>query len=153
MKYQRPPNFRTLPMDGVIRLGPGERFRLAKGVLPNPTAEKWRETLRALRGEFLGATFEVENSLVLIWLADQFSTIDPAYGGSEFLEAEARFRRNTLGQKCGAVRRILERELADDEAEQLIADLRELIVVRNVLAHQPCWIHPIWIPMLLTQTL
>jgi hypothetical protein len=146
MKFERPLGFRTLPLDGVVRLGPGERMALADGMLPDPPVEKWRETMKAIRGEILGATFEVDNSLVLIWLADRFSTIDPAYGGVELLESETRFRKNTLGQKFSAVREIIRRELPDDEAQELPGDLQELVVVRNLLAHQPCWIHPIWDP-------
>jgi hypothetical protein len=130
----------------VIRLGPGERLALAKGALPNPPVEKWREAMKSLRGEFLAGTFEVENSLVLIWLADRFSTMDPLYGGTNFLREETNFRKNTLGQKWKSIRTIVQRELAAVEAEALISDLNELVIVRNLLAHQPCWIHPIWDP-------
>src|ERR1700722_17372215 len=108
MKCLRPPGFRVLPMDGVIRVGPGERLLWTEGMLPDPTVEKWRETMRGLRGEFLGGGFDVYNSLVMLWLADRFSTLDPAYGGIEFFASEAKLRRNTLGQKVKAVREILE---------------------------------------------
>jgi hypothetical protein len=151
LKTERPPNFRTLPLEGVIRLGPGERFALTKDMLPNPPVEKWREAMKSLRGEFLAATFEVENSLVLIWLADRFSTIDPVYGGIPFLKAETEFRKKTLGQKWSFVRQILEREITSAGAS-LICDLDELVTIRNLLAHQPCWIHPIWDPAAIDPT-
>lgn len=152
MKIDRPPSFRTLPLDGVIRLGPGERFALAKDALPDPPVEKWREAMKSLRGEFLAATFEVENSLVLIWLADRYSTTDPAYGGIPFLQAETIFRKKTLGQKWFSVRQIIEREIDSAARPSLICDLNELVIIRNLLAHQPCWIHPIWDPAAIDPT-
>lgn len=139
-RVPRPPGFQILPYDGLLRLGPGEILSLAIEALPNPSHDDAAALVLHARGKFLAACFAVDNELILLQLADQFSTTDPSFGGTDFLSAEAQLRKKTLGQNVSAAVPILGKENAPKD---LISDLRELVVVRNLFAHQPSWLTPI----------
>ncbi len=141
MKFARPVGFRVLPHDGLVRLGPGEKLNIQHHALPNPSHDDALAAVQRARATILARTFAVENELVIAILADKFSTEDPQYGGPKYLQAEAQLRRSTLGAKVTPAIQMLGREGVLTEALRI--DLRELLTVRNALAHQPCWLEPI----------
>jgi hypothetical protein len=104
MKFPRPPDFETMPMDGWIKLRPGEVCLLAIDTPTRPSLQELRNKMQAVRGMVLAAGFTVENNLVLVQLADAFGTTDRKQGGARFGAQEDYLRAETTGverRSCG----------------------------------------------------
>jgi hypothetical protein len=141
MRSIRPIEFRTMPYDGLVRLGPQEKLNIQEDALPNPSHDEALETIFRARSSILARIFWLENELVLLQLADRFSTFDPLFGGPEYLRAESKLRKRTLGAHVGEALKVINREARSSEL--LTSELQDALAVRNALAHRPCWLSPI----------
>jgi hypothetical protein len=148
MKIRRSPDLETVPMDGWVKLGPGETFCVAIDTPTTPSVEHFRAKMQSARGMVLSAGFTVENNIIMVQLADAFRTTDRKIGGSAFAEKEDYLRAETTGveRRLEGAKAIIRRILGSDEGEAVIQDLAEYRRVRHLCAHRPCWLTGIWNP-------
>lgn len=142
-KVVRPANFRSIPYDGLVRVDHGTWLVIGQDAFPDPSAEFHRERMGRIRGEFLGAAFSLDNELVLIILLNEFGSLDASAGGAGFDKREFDLRRETLGKLIGLVDPIASQKFGVEEGEAWSGESRELLQVRNALAHQTFWLQPV----------
>ncbi|QCB42247.1 hypothetical protein E5673_08375 [Sphingomonas sp. PAMC26645] len=142
-KQVRPADFKGIAYDGLVRVDYGSWLVIGEDAFPEQSAEFHRERIARIRGDFLGGGFLIDNELVLILLLDQFGTLEAATGGTPFDDLETSFRKKTLGQLMHLANPIALRLFEGPEREAWSGETAELLQVRNALAHQTFWLHPV----------
>ena len=143
MKRERT-SFEALPGDGNVRLAPGSWLAFHTDTPFAPTLEQLLRWMLVVRGAVLSDVFGLENELILAQLAEKFGTTDQGKVGANFFEHDQRFRaRYSLDGKIKAVKPVIRRFFGKVEADLLIQDLAYIRTVRNLMAHQPCWLEPV----------
>ena len=147
MRKQRPPGFEMMPMDGWVRLAPGESVAWdIDDPPPVPSIEQCRQQMRHVRGMVLATGFSIENNAILVQLADAFGTTDRKMGGQAFAERDDNLRADNTGveRRLEDAKPIIRRVLPQLEADRLIQDLAEYRRLRHLCAHRPSWLESIW---------
>lgn len=142
-KNVRPAGFQGIPYDGLVRVEVGTWLIIGQDAFPEQSAEFHRERVARIRGDFLGGGFSIDNELVLILLLDRFGSLEAAAGGVPFDELEFNLRKKTLGQLIQLANPIALRLFEGEERDAWSGETAELLQVRNALAHQTFWLHPV----------
>jgi hypothetical protein len=121
---------------------PDDKIVIVRDQYPQPSAQAHANSFMTYRGAFMSQAFVLENELVLLQLADEFSTIDARLVGSSFFTHEQKLRRKTLGQHVTSCLPLIDQHGELNILTELSQKLKEVVIVRNTLAHQPCWLEP-----------
>lgn len=133
------PDFEPVVYDGAIRLVPDSYLALGEDCFPDPDVAFHQDRFNRLRGDFAAASFPLFNELVLLGLMRQCGTCD--FADPIVLPALRALRRRTLGQWLQNLDTLLT-GMDPEEAATAKQEFRELVAVRNALAHQPFWLEP-----------
>ena len=134
----------SLPGDGWIKIAPGESFGWHKDQPTKPNLFELRHWMTQIRGGVLAQSFEIENQLILMTLADEFGTNDHGSVSPEYVQREQEYREeHSLGSKIRRAKPIIRARREKEEADKIIQKLIEFRDLRNLLAHYPCWLEPV----------
>ena len=130
--------------DGEVRVEPMQWISLWSDLPANPSVADLTGWMRAYRGKVLSKTFELESDLIFLALdAEFFGSTDPevAYRRSE---REMSYREeHSFDRKIDRAKPIAREKYTKERADRLIQDLSNCRIVRNLMAHYPCWLEPI----------
>lgn len=128
-------------IDGATNWGADGPRPAAEGFDIEARSKSIYEWVRQVRGGVLAGAFTIERhisaAIIHFMLGDRIGIPEVLHAFDEGLLGPLTFER-----RINLVMLIAPHVLSSDEAVSLKADLSELRVLRNVMAHRPFWLHP-----------
>lgn len=131
-------------VDGGVLIKPQEWISLWDDLPADPSISVLTGWMTACRGRVLTKIFELENDLIYLAIDAEFlGAINPIALASK-ADRELSYREDhSLERKIERAKPIAREHLTKDRADHLIQDLASCRILRNLMAHYPCWLEPI----------
>ena len=130
--------------DGWIILRPGESIEFDRETPVSPSQLAIQSMVRNLRGAVLSAAFDLESTLDICLLEFFFGDGQSGDTDKKAVFADSILREMGFEKKIRMAVQIGNKTIADVQVRRSFAEtLNEARVLRNLMAHYPCWLEPI----------
>jgi len=140
-KLERPPR------DGWIKLGPGEGAEFHQETPVSPNQAQLQAFVRQVRGAVLSASFDLENILetavATFFFPEALASNAPTLSDKRECFREMLLREMSFEKKMALAQKLSKNILDESHYEEFADTINKLRVLRNMMAHYPCWLEPI----------
>lgn len=134
------------PRDGWIILRPGEGMEFHEETPVSPNHAQLQAFVRQLRGAVLSASFDLENTLetaiTTFFFPEALTASTPTLSDKRECFREMLLREMSFEKKMALAQKLAKNVLDKSDYEESDT-INKLRVLRNMMAHYPCWLEPI----------
>jgi hypothetical protein len=134
------------PRDGWILVRPGEGIEFHEETPVSPHQAQLQAVVRQVRGAVLSASFDLENTLetaiATFFFPEALTTSTPALSAKREYFREMLLREMSFEKKMALAQKFTKNVLDKSHYKEFAATINKLRVLRNMMAHYPCWLEP-----------